>query len=160
MHGTPASLSQPIDSPPPDGYWLPHTMPGGSVVDDATDVVVVVDELEEAVAVVDDVEDVDDVVVGARVVLVVVEVVVVGARVVLVVLDVVVVGARVVLVVVEVVDAPTSVTLITFDGPLSDGAAGSLATMATVSVSVCPGAGSPTVNVSAQGVAAHTTEAG
>jgi hypothetical protein len=128
-------------------------MPGGSVVDElvvvgarvvlvvearvvlvATDVVVVVDEdeLEEAVPVVDDVEDVDDVVVGARVVLVVV----------------------------EVADGPTSVTLITFDGPLSDGAAGSLATMATVSVSVCPGAGSPTVNVSAQGVAAHTTEAG
>ena len=94
------------------------------------------------------------VVVGARVVLVV------DARVVLVVVDVVVVGAPVVLVVVEVADGPTSVTLITFDGPLSDGAAGSLATMATVSVSVWPGAGSPTVNVSAQGVAAHTTEAG
>jgi hypothetical protein len=121
-------------------------MPAGNVVDDATDVVVVVDELEEAVPVVDDVEDVDDVVVGARVVLVVV--------------DDVVVGARVVLVVDEVGEAATSVTLITFDGPLSDGAAGSFATMATVSVSVCPGAGSPTVNVSAQGVAAHTTEAG
>jgi hypothetical protein len=107
-------------------------MLGGSVVDETTGVVVVVDELEEAVPVVDDVEDV----------------------------DVVVVGACVVLVVAVVVVAPTSVTLITFDGPLSDSAVGSSATMATVSVSVCPGAGSPTVNVSTHGVAAHTTEAG
>jgi hypoxanthine phosphoribosyltransferase len=110
---------------------------------------------------------VDEVVVtDARVVLVVdarvvLDVVVVGTRVVLVVDDVVVAGTRVVLVVDEV-GAPTSVTLITFDGVLNDGAAPACrsATMATVSVFVCPGAGSPTVNVSVQGVAAHTTEAG
>src|SRR5262249_39129537 len=65
---------------------------------------------------------------------------------------------------VEEVDAPLSVTLITFDGPLSNGAPGLAAwlsaTMATVSVSVCPAAGSATENVSAQGVAAQTTDAG
>ena len=116
-------------------------MPGGSVVDE----LVVVGARVVLV-------------VEARVVLVVVDVVVVGARVVLV------VDARVVLVVDEVVEAPTSVTLITFDGPLSDGLPGAAAwlsaTMATVSVSVCPGGGSTTENVSAQGVAAQTTDAG
>src|SRR5262245_15448350 len=65
---------------------------------------------------------------------------------------------------VEEVDAPLSVTLITFDGPLSNGAPGLAAwlsaTMATVSVSVCPAAGSATENVSVQGVAAQTTDAG
>ena len=154
-------------------------MAGGSVVDElvvvGTSVVLVVDA--RVVLVVVDVVVVgarvvvDVVVVDARVVLVVVDVVVVDARVVLVVVDVVVVGGRVVLVVVvggrvvlvvdEVVEAPTSVTLITFDGPLNDGAAPAWlsATMAMVSVVVCPGAGSPTVNVSMQGVAAHTTEA-
>jgi hypothetical protein len=134
------------------------------VVDEVTDVVVVVDELveevltvDEEVLVVDDVDD-DDV-----------EVVVVGTRVVLEVddVEVVVVGADVVLEVDDVdeeVEAPTSVTLMTFDGPLSNGAAGSAAwlsaTMATVSVSVCPAAGSTTENVSAQGVVAQTTDAG
>jgi len=103
------------------------------------------------------------------VVVVVVVVVVVGTRVVEVVdnVEVGVVGARVVEVVddveVEVV-APLSVTLITFDGPLSDGAAGLAAwlsaTIATVSVFVCPAAGSTTENVSVQGVAAQTTDAG
>ena len=49
-------------------------------------------------------------------------------------------------------------------GPLSRGAPGPAAwlsaTMAAVSVSVCPGAGSTTENVCAQGVAAQTTDAG
>jgi hypothetical protein len=97
-----------------------------------------------------------------------VDVVVVGTLVVLEEdeVDVVVVGARVVLDVdeVEEVEAAPSVTLITFDGPLSDGLPGAAAwlsaTMATVSVSVCPGGGSTTENVSAQGVAAQTTDAG
>jgi hypothetical protein len=110
--------------------------PGGSVVDGVTDVVVLVDEV---VLVEDNVDDVEVVVVGARVVDDVDEVV-------------------------EEVEAPTSVTLMTFDGPLSNGAPGSAAwlsaTMATVSVSVRPGAGSTTENVCAQGVAAQTTDPG
>jgi hypothetical protein len=106
--------------------------------------------------VVDVVEDVEVVVVGTRVVDVVedVEVVVVGTRVVDVVEDVEVV----------VVGAPLRVTLITFDGPLSEGAAGSAAwlsaTSMMVNVSVCPAAGSTTKNVCAQGVGAQTTAAG
>jgi ABC-type sulfate/molybdate transport systems ATPase subunit len=104
------------------------------VVDGVIDVVVVVNEVDE-VMLVDDVE----VVVGAGVVDDVDEV------------D-------------EEVEAPTSVTLMTFDGPLSNGAPGLAAwlsaTMVTVSVSVCPAAGSATENVSAQGVAAQTTDAG
>ena len=102
-----------------------------------TDVVVVV-----GASVVLGLDDVEVVVVGAPVVLGLddVEVVVVGARVVLVVGDVV-----------EEVETPLSVTLMTFDGPLSDGAAGFAAwlsaTRATVSVSTCPAAGSATENV-------------
>jgi len=112
-------------------------------------VVVVVNEVDEVVLV-DDVE----VVVGARVVLEVdaVEVVVVGARVVLDVDDVDDV---------EEVEGPTNVTLTTFDGPLSAGVPADWlsATMAMVSVSVCAAAGPVTENVSAQGVAAQTTDA-
>src|SRR6516162_9459617 len=112
-------------------------MPEGSVVGGVADVVVVLNVVDEVVLVVEDVE-----------------VVVVGTRVMDVVEDVEVV----------VVGAPLRVTLITFDGPLSEGAAGSAAwlsaTRMMVNVSVCPAAGSTTKNVCAQGVGAQTTAAG
>jgi hypothetical protein len=133
------------------------------VVVDLVDVVVVVGTVVGTVVVV--VNEVDGVVLVDAVE------VVVATRVVLDVDDVgvVVVGARVVDDVddvddVEEVEAPTNVTLMTFDGPLSDGTPGLAAwlsaTMATVSVSVCPAAGPATENVSVQGVAAQTTDAG